>query len=624
MPPLSLTGRGSGSSASAARGCPPTRSSRGPGGREVGGWDRVATPYLDALDGIEVEISPEPVVPDGLGGGRLVRLPGGARAARGPSFSRELVELRRSIVVAGTHGKGTTAAMIAFALRETRRRSGLADRRARARSSGATRARGRAGSSSRATSPTARSSGCRREIAVVTNVELDHHSEFRSLGGARGGVRPLDRDGAARRSRRAAVRGHAGAPRRAQPPERGRRPRGARARRRRARRRPRLRSAGSPGTGRRFEVSRGRRRDDRRRLRAPSGRDRGHDRRRARGIPGAPAARALPASPRLADAPPRAPSSARRSPRPTTSSSPMSISPARQPDPAVTGKLVVDALSDRGRLAAWMPDVDDAACVPRAARGAGRRAARPRRRRASTRARAPPRAAREARVIAHRGGRRALAPHDDRHRRAGALPRAAGDARRARRAARLGRRPRASRSRRSGSARTCSSHDDGRRRARAQARGRARRGARSRASCSSPAAARRTPSASIARATPASAGFEFASAIPGTAGGGVRMNAGAYGSDWRAVLVDARRRRRARARARSRPTSSSSSYRHSGARARRGRRAGALPARRRGPSRRSRREVAELLAQRKATQPTTKRTFGSVFKNPTTGPGAGG
>jgi UDP-N-acetylmuramate dehydrogenase len=31
-------------------------------------------------------------------------------------------------------------------------------------------------------------------------------------------------------------------------------------------------------------------------------------------------------------------------------------------------------------------------------------------------------------------------------------------------------------------------------------------------------------------------GFEFASAIPGTAGGGVRMNAGAFGADWRSVL----------------------------------------------------------------------------------------
>jgi UDP-N-acetylmuramate dehydrogenase len=34
-------------------------------------------------------------------------------------------------------------------------------------------------------------------------------------------------------------------------------------------------------------------------------------------------------------------------------------------------------------------------------------------------------------------------------------------------------------------------------------------------------------------------------------------------------------------------------------------------------------EVAELLARRKASQPITKRTFGSVFKNPESGPGAG-
>jgi UDP-N-acetylmuramate dehydrogenase len=33
--------------------------------------------------------------------------------------------------------------------------------------------------------------------------------------------------------------------------------------------------------------------------------------------------------------------------------------------------------------------------------------------------------------------------------------------------------------------------------------------------------------------------------------------------------------------------------------------------------------AAELLAQRKATQPTNKRTFGSVFKNPPAGLGAG-
>src|SRR4051794_23849329 len=34
-------------------------------------------------------------------------------------------------------------------------------------------------------------------------------------------------------------------------------------------------------------------------------------------------------------------------------------------------------------------------------------------------------------------------------------------------------------------------------------------------------------------------GFEFACAIPGTAGGGVRMNAGAYGGDWKQVLFRA-------------------------------------------------------------------------------------
>ena len=49
---------------------------------------------------------------------------------------------------------------------------------------------------------------------------------------------------------------------------------------------------------------------------------------------------------------------------------------------------------------------------------------------------------------------------------------------------------------------------------------------------------------------------------------------------------------------------------------------GAVPARA-APARAIRAEVGELLAQRKATQPTTKRTFGSVFKNPGGGPGAG-
>ena len=54
-----------------------------------------------------------------------------------------------------------------------------------------------------------------------------------------------------------------------------------------------------------------------------------------------------------------------------------------------------------------------------------------------------------------------------------------------------------------------------------------------------PEVVRPTPSASTARGPPALGGFEFACAIPGTAGGGVWMNAGAYGSDWSAILVRA-------------------------------------------------------------------------------------
>ena len=80
-----------------------------------------------------------------------------------------------------------------------------------------------------------------------------------------------------------------------------------------------------------------------------------------------------------------------------------------------------------------------------------------------------------------------------------------------------------------------------------QARRRAGRRPRRRRDCSSPGGGA-TNAVCLHQARAAGlGGFEFACAIPGTAGGGVWMNAGAYGSDWSQILVRARvvdRRRR--------------------------------------------------------------------------------
>jgi UDP-N-acetylmuramate dehydrogenase len=109
-------------------------------------------------------------------------------------------------------------------------------------------------------------------------------------------------------------------------------------------------------------------------------------------------------------------------------------------------------------------------------------------------------------------------------------------------------------------------------------------------------------------------GFEFACAIPGTVGGGVRMNAGAYGSDWAAILVRALVVDAGGASWRT-PAELGLSYRHSDLRQ------GDVVARAEfrlspKPEAEIKETVAELQALRKAAQPTNKRTFGSVFKNP--------
>jgi UDP-N-acetylenolpyruvoylglucosamine reductase len=116
-------------------------------------------------------------------------------------------------------------------------------------------------------------------------------------------------------------------------------------------------------------------------------------------------------------------------------------------------------------------------------------------------------------------------------------------------------------------------------------------------------------------------GFEFACAIPGTVGGGVKMNAGAYGRDWSDVVA------RALVATASgvewvAPSELDLSYRSSALRP------GDVVARvelrlERRPREAIKATVSELIAQRKTTQPTNKRTFGSVFKNPPGEDGAG-
>jgi len=109
-------------------------------------------------------------------------------------------------------------------------------------------------------------------------------------------------------------------------------------------------------------------------------------------------------------------------------------------------------------------------------------------------------------------------------------------------------------------------------------------------------------------------GFEFACAIPGTIGGGVWMNGGAYGGDFAGVLERALV-----------ATSGGSgwltpaelglSYRHSELRHGQVVLRAELRLQPRSPDE-IKAEVRELNRRRKEAQPTNRRTFGSVFKNP--------
>jgi UDP-N-acetylmuramate--alanine ligase len=145
-------------------------------GAEVGGWDRVQTPYLRQLEGVHVELAPEPVVPEGwevVVSSAYPSVPGTPRAA----FLAELVSLRRAIVVAGAHGKTTTTGMIAFVLAEL----GLDP--AWLVGGDVPQLGGNAGAGEgwlvvEGDESDRTVERLRPEVAVVTNVELDHHATF--------------------------------------------------------------------------------------------------------------------------------------------------------------------------------------------------------------------------------------------------------------------------------------------------------------------------------------------------------------------------------------------------------------------------------------------------------------
>jgi UDP-N-acetylenolpyruvoylglucosamine reductase len=109
-------------------------------------------------------------------------------------------------------------------------------------------------------------------------------------------------------------------------------------------------------------------------------------------------------------------------------------------------------------------------------------------------------------------------------------------------------------------------------------------------------------------------GFEFACAIPGTIGGGVWMNGGAYGGDFAGVLERALVAT-AEGSGWLTPAELGLRYRHSELHHGQVVLRAELRLRPRPPEE-IKAEVRDLNLRRKEAQPTNRRTFGSVFKNP--------
>jgi len=150
-------------------------------GAEVRGWDRVRTPYLEHLQGIEVEIADEPPVPPAgwevyVSSAFTDRVEGKSRAA----LLAELISLRDAIVIAGAHGKTTTAGMIAFCLARLGRDPAWLIG-AEVPQLGLNAGTGSGWLVVEGDESDRTIAALRPSIAVVTNVDLDHHATFASL-----------------------------------------------------------------------------------------------------------------------------------------------------------------------------------------------------------------------------------------------------------------------------------------------------------------------------------------------------------------------------------------------------------------------------------------------------------
>ena len=151
-------------------------------GAEVAGWDRYETPYLEHVRAAGIPVTVSDAVesaPEGFDAVVSTAFSGQAAGMARAEFLAELVSLQDSIVVAGAHGKTTTAGMIAFVLDRTGRDPSFLIGGEIPQLGG----NARAGSgwlvvegdeSDRTIEQ------LRPKIAVVTNIDLDHHSEFAS------------------------------------------------------------------------------------------------------------------------------------------------------------------------------------------------------------------------------------------------------------------------------------------------------------------------------------------------------------------------------------------------------------------------------------------------------------